>query len=542
MRLLPYHDDSGRSYRVIFYCLPLLYMVLYAPYGFEDSDSGFILGYAWQIINGAPYTDLTYVRPPVSIYLHTLSMLFPDSYILIADRCFFYVQVATYSCLTAFLLAEKFKFEHQKPLTYYIASLGFILSVHNFPAMAWHTIDGIFFSVIAVYLLTSHAKKNYIWFVIGIIFMLLGALSKQPFYIVPLALLLYFLLLKRYTKAIALTLLSGLILGLSAWFFGTTNIHHFISLSTGQTHINELIWIGIVRYFLNIQYTLLIFIPPTAIASLSWSLRGKQGDPLPLYYFMLIAWLLSACLVTYLLADSFVKPVWHYGDALWTASMGWLIATSIKQRGMDEKSLSILLMLTIAWAASISWGYAYTVLFTTPMVFIITLMIQPHWQQPSMQWLTTTVLIASIMVFYTGYQHPFRDGKRVSLNYNMEDIFAKLKYIHSNQETYLKYRELKALSLKYPRFTVLPSITLAHFLTNTPNPIGIDLTWNAETNNQTTLLLNKLEKQHLFIFVENSFKANRKPYQKFNSDLTMNIKRSWTIVEQRTFFTVYHND
>ena len=76
-------------FKVFFLLLPFVYSVLYAPFGFGDHDTGFILGLSWQLMTGSiPYTDIIYVRPPSSYFFHTLP-LFLENFGVIVDRSFF---------------------------------------------------------------------------------------------------------------------------------------------------------------------------------------------------------------------------------------------------------------------------------------------------------------------------------------------------------------------------------------------------------------------------------------------------------------------
>ena len=50
-----------------------------ARFGFEDSDTGFIVGLGWRTLNGEiPYLDYSYVRPPISIMHSYFLMLIFD--------------------------------------------------------------------------------------------------------------------------------------------------------------------------------------------------------------------------------------------------------------------------------------------------------------------------------------------------------------------------------------------------------------------------------------------------------------------------------
>ena len=146
-------------FKYFFFALPFVYAIMFAPFGFESYDSGFILGLSWQFVSGSvPYSDIIYVRPPVSYFFHSLFFLFNNDYTIIIDRVFFYFETAIYSYLSILLLAKKFKRESYIYI-YFLSCISFILSVHTFPPMAWHTVDGIFFCVIGVFLVLNSNRN-----------------------------------------------------------------------------------------------------------------------------------------------------------------------------------------------------------------------------------------------------------------------------------------------------------------------------------------------------------------------------------------------
>jgi hypothetical protein len=60
----------------------------------------------------------------------------------------------------------------------------FLFSVHNFPPIPWHTVDGIAFSALGIFLIAG--RNSVFSSVIGMVALVLGALTKQSFYPMPL--------------------------------------------------------------------------------------------------------------------------------------------------------------------------------------------------------------------------------------------------------------------------------------------------------------------------------------------------------------------
>lgn len=64
----------------VFLSLPFLLWGAFGRFGFEDADTGFILGMGWRMANGEfPYIDFSYVRPFMSL-IHAVLIIevFPD--------------------------------------------------------------------------------------------------------------------------------------------------------------------------------------------------------------------------------------------------------------------------------------------------------------------------------------------------------------------------------------------------------------------------------------------------------------------------------
>jgi hypothetical protein len=126
-------------YWVAFGLLVLLYMALYCPYGINESDGGFLTGLAWQWLCGKTlYGDIVYVRTPLPIWFRAAELtLLPEEWAILGERVLFYLKVATYSALGTLLLLPK------RPHGGGVAMLAFMLSAHNYPPTAMHTIDGL---------------------------------------------------------------------------------------------------------------------------------------------------------------------------------------------------------------------------------------------------------------------------------------------------------------------------------------------------------------------------------------------------------------
>ena len=178
--------SAGREkklWKTLFFSLLAFYCCYYAPYGVNETDGGFLTGLAWQILQGKRlYGDILYVRPPLPVWLRSLELLLlPDHWATIGERCIFYLKVGAYSWMGASILTESSR-------RWVLATLGFVISVHCYPPMAWHTTDGILFAVSGIW---CAIKIRRTWGVVPATAAIFAAvLCKQSFYALPAAFIL----------------------------------------------------------------------------------------------------------------------------------------------------------------------------------------------------------------------------------------------------------------------------------------------------------------------------------------------------------------
>jgi hypothetical protein len=126
------------------------------------------------------------------------------------------------------------------------------------------------------------------------------------------------------------------------------------------------------------------------------------------------------------------------------------------------------------------------------------------------------------------------------MNMDMGEIYPSLRFIKGDARSFAEYSELKFLHEKYgDNFTVLPSFNLAHALTKTQNPIGVDWVMNAEINNKAPEILHKLEHDGVVVFVSKTAIPKPETEGKFGSLVTTGIIQGWKKTGEYMFFDVY---
>lgn len=518
----------------VFFLLPIFYISMYAPYGAESNDTGFILGYAWQIITGSQlYSDIIYIRPPTSPVFHTLAFAIFDAPIFVS-RAIFFLQIFAYSWATISLTKNLFP---NKPIVYLLGCLGFVFSAHNFPPMAWHTVDGIFFSIMGIFILSHTAKVSSPLNIITAACLALAFLSKQSFYLIPPAVIIYLLAIGKRQQAIAITTYLTVLLGTFILYLQTNNLTDaYLQQTSGQTSFFDLLNIGFVEYARDIYhgYYLIPFIPLLFLKQPSLTKEIK---------FSLCTIILTAFIfLKYFIKDVYCTPDVPLDFAFIASSIycAWLFLT---QR---NNSIYLLILLHfVAWSASISWGYKSTALYATPAFLMLGMAYLSHIKNispiNSLSFFLTLTL--AISVFHFAYRYPYNleyKAERQNMTKDLSEIFPRFKFIKGDEYTYNLYKEFKTLTETYGNnFTVLPSLTLAHLLVGNKNPIGSDWLMNAEINDQTDLLIHRLEQNNIIVFYLKKTEPRPDTEGKYGSLVTLHIINNWEKIAEYQFFDVY---
>ncbi|PKA83630.1 hypothetical protein ATE92_1790 [Ulvibacter sp. MAR_2010_11] len=514
-------------FQFLFFFICAFYIVFYMPYGFEDTDTGYIFGTSWSIYNGEiPHRDFIYTRPAVPAFFHTIFLFISETYGYIIDRSFFYIQIFIYSYLGSKILCNTFSITSKETL-YFIAILGAVISIHNYPPMAWNTVDGVFFCTIGLYLLL-HEKSRLLYLFLGAIFIVLGMFSKQSFYFMPLFICLYFLLRKDYFR-LKYFAFFGLIGGLMYVGIKYLNgsLEPFLNQTFQRTPTSALVDAGIKSYYLALKFNIIYV---TLLLIGIWVASKYLGKK----YTYLILNVGVVVLISFL----FIRHSgnWSTIEHLFQLLLIVASAYSLYMLRKDKRFLVLILLITLSWSASISNGYRTPIHFSLPLIFALYIFFFSEVPKQISFLFSSIILTLYLVTFYLGYQTIYRDSNRDKLIYEMGDVFPQLTFIKSDHDTFEKYKELKKLAAKYPVFTAIPSVTHAHYLTKTINPIGIDWPLDVEINNQSKSLVDQLADKNAYVFLE---KKEYSQYELDSYEIKSIIEKDWVLVEKGTQFDVY---
>jgi putative flippase GtrA len=173
---------SARLASLLAVAVPVAYVAGYAPYGMDTTDFGFFYGHAWRILQGeVPYRDFFYVKPPLSLYWHAFWLwLTPERFSVLAGKAGFYAEMLAASWLGALYLARAVDLRRLGVPLPLLATLGFVWSVHAFPPMPWHTVEGVLFGAGALYAVAAGHP------LLAGVLAAASALTKQSYALMPL--------------------------------------------------------------------------------------------------------------------------------------------------------------------------------------------------------------------------------------------------------------------------------------------------------------------------------------------------------------------
>jgi hypothetical protein len=167
--------------------LAVLFWWFYGLYGFNPTDDGFVLGQSWRLAHGqTPHIDFTSPRPVGSALIHLPEAFVPLGMMgisrLVVALQLLWIAYATVSLVTL----GRWRLSSLQQFA--LLTIAFSLNVGVWPMMPWHTIDGLFIGVTALWLalrrtdsrFLDHAQWVVVWLLAGF-----APLTKQGFALVP---------------------------------------------------------------------------------------------------------------------------------------------------------------------------------------------------------------------------------------------------------------------------------------------------------------------------------------------------------------------
>ncbi len=485
--------------------LALIATALYGRHGWNGEDDGFLTGLAWRVVLGEwPYRDFIYIRPALSPVLHALTLLiFPEAGQVLCMRFLYFLALAASTFVTVAELDRAAGSAGPRVPVTAIALLGFAIASSGFPPMPWHTVDGVLLG--ACGLAAFSRARGVAGLALGALLVTAAAATKQSFFfLVPIGIAQVAWARGRRDAILAAVICGGLAAGTAGLLAGNGLLGECLRQITSATHAGSLLGAGAIAYLKPLG---LYAVPAIAgVVALDRGLALARGRPIARAWipYAVLGGVLTGSIVHVLIERRFVTPLVNYPGLLWLATGLALVV----DRTLPRRAVALLgACLGLAWCASLSWGYQTPVLFAAPLVWGA-LWISTRWFGTNALRLTALVLPLALAVQGTSYLYPYRDAPRAELRHDLGEVFEKLRGLKSSEKSLQRLRELSRLKTVYgERFTVLPSLPAAHYLTGTRPVIAIDWPIEIETAGRTLEIERQLARSGGFVFLDREARA-----------------------------------
>lgn len=526
------------NYKIILFLIISFYCLILSQYGMETWDTGYMSSFAWRIVNGQHvYEDFIYKFPPVTIYVHALFMK-----ILPETGQFFYFRIIAY---LSFLLQVYF-FVSGTYLIYNIKKVNkwgliilcFSVSWLNFPPYPWPTADGLLFASIAFWIVAKNTKVNFAQLFLIAFFSLLSALSKQSFYLIPLLLSVWIYL--RYNLKTSLYYLINLsvLLGIFVLLIcHITTWQNFKQQLNGTLNLRDLYIVGFYNYlFISIKYVVLIIIVMSIILFIYLKKTNHKISQLTPH--------LKKIAIVFLLVAIFLFLINKFFAASFLAFDAAVIALLYSY--FDKKKtinylFPLMVLMGISWSVSISLGYQTTLLFATGIILTFITLLENEVSINPKKYILIGLPLC--LIAFASNKNPYREDSILELNYSLESISPKLKYIKTKKETFDKHLEVKQLIKKYgENYIVAPSMPMANYLFNTQSQLPGDWLLDHEIDGQNERFIKICSNKKNYIFIEKSF-VTGKDFKKSTikaSPTAWYIYKNFNKIEETNYFIIYN--
>ena len=533
---------------IFIYCLMLIlpiFLVLFiGKNGLEDSDSGFLVGMGWRILNGElPYKDFYYVRPPLSPYISALFLYLTPEY----SQIFFLRLINNYQLLfqiiiTLTMLNRCYNFK-EIGLNFGLFFLFcFLITSMGTLYFQWHTTDGIFLAVLGFYFLYMFKDSRFINFHLFFagIFLAFSALTKQNFLLVPIIGIFFTFLEYGFRKFVFV--FSGIFSIFILFYFYLYHydlLNFYFIQSTGSTSFEDLLFSGFFAYF-NFGKFPILSILLYIVASFFLLKTAFNFSSFNIFFYCFLLFSLVVFNLYYFILFKINPFSILFDRLLFVFSFFLLIYFFIFHDETINKHKLIICLLMISWASSISWGAMSPLMFFTPVLFLFYYLSQKYFQIFNKKSILFSFCVLFFYSFIVNFK-PYRDDFIWNLNNNAGSVSKKLEFIYSSDSIFLKHQELKSLLKKYDNTTILPSMPGAYYIHGLSNCLAVDWAMDVEVGYDRLGLIRDLDCNCNVVFMEKRVVgAPIGNSGKFYSSISDYVKSNYCLIDNSySFFDVY---
>jgi len=472
---------NARAALAVLVLLPLVAHILFSWIGFTPTDDGFTLAYSRRLLDGeVPHRDFIILRPFFSPLMHVPEVFFGGEYTFWISRLVVWVQLASISWIWVAIVNRLTSSHFSSREKLLVVPIVFAATVHNFPIMAWHTIDGLFLASLGLLLCL---RPQSTWKLAGYFLLGLACLCKQSFVFMPL--FVPFILgdwrRSRFWGAIFLPAVAYAVFLLVV--DGTRDAAWQLTSRTG------LLSAGFSQY-LNVFMALGIAYALFAI----WFAgpRGESADqPASRLTGRVDVWLLAIpCLV--IVISLFAGIMYLNAFLLFGTVMGLALYCSRRENETARGNFQAAsLALITAWSVSLSEGYntpalAAGVLFVAALAFLLS---RSSFKIDN--WRPALAVAAGLTLLAWAFgrvNYVYRDRPAWQLGKQLGDVFPGGRLIKTNTNTYEFLADLRSaiatVEQSEKRYLIIPDVPGHWVKSRQPNPLPIAWPHGNEISNQ----------------------------------------------------------
>ncbi len=355
----------------------------FAPIGFNPTDDGLIVAQSSRILHGdAPHLEITSPRPLGSPLLHVVDVVLPTP-VLFTSRVIVLLELLVVAVLSVRLLRSS-PIGRWGATELALTVVAFVVNLHTFPLMSWHTVDGLLLGMVALAAVQRGAERSSLrWIALGAFVAGCAPLVKQSFAPVPLLVAAWACwrhhLAKRGEGAgsvgwlrFGAALLPAVLPGAAylLWVARTSSIagatDQMSAASSVETTAGLELSVSLKLVGLLVAVVLLVVVAQRQRAGAS---SGPEG-PLPAPLRLAVG---ATSVVLICLALAAVGSGELLGGGTWSATLWWLaLFSALLWSGLSEDlDLAGLAVPALGWMASLSWGYPVTTLMAGSLLVVV---------------------------------------------------------------------------------------------------------------------------------------------------------------------------
>ncbi len=455
--------------------------------GYNPTDDGFTLAYSRRLLDGQiPHRDFIIIRPFLSPVLHMPWVALAGDRLYWWSRAFVWFQWASMAWLWTMTINRLAGRPFRLADCLLAAVIGLVFTANAWAVMAWHTIDGLWLATLGVGLVCGRPRRRLRF--LGYLLLGAAALCKQSFLPAgPLVLLIHrdWRDLRLWLAVILPGLFYAAYLGLSG-ALGDAVLQITAHSSLGDVLLSNTRSLTI-HIFVGYAVFRLIAGKP-AVGGLAGRTRLAAG--------------LGVGLAAVVAALDILVPAFVHADfypAAYTLAAlllgGALYFVLEAPRGHPFLQL-ILMIVVLAWSATISIGAKTPVLMGGAMIVAFLAAVLPAIGRPAWR---TAVLLVLAGLSVAGMRHARRqrvymEQPAANLTCPLDGVFPGGRGLRTNPNTFAFLADLQqavALARQFPDpYAIVPDLPGYWAAAAQPNPLPID--WAKDTELPKESLLRRV--------------------------------------------------